>query len=264
MSTEVPRGEQDEASIERWPIGRSILQRIRAEVNGESGPLGEPDEGEDHFRDLYLTARDTCIPEAFIGDELLADIHRTYYDVLDAVAVELRERASVREFLHIIIDPSYMDQTYFVIHTPDVVVLSGGIKCWNFWWESDEKMAEELQDWYERAASRSGRAEGPPKESASSRYEVTLNLERVLHVEAEDRTTALDRAVRWSDNENDPDVQLLYEEVTSHHVRPLPDEDIHAATSDPTGVTHPDQRPAGGSSEDSGATTGRGGEARMR
>jgi hypothetical protein len=210
-----------EQAPERWPIGRAILQRVRTELNDPMGHFGERHTGGDAFRALYLTERDTCIPDDFItSDELYDDIHSMYYHVLEGVAAELRERSGAQHAIQITIDPSYEDTTYFVMHTSDRVLLSGGRKAGHFWWESEAAMAEELEDWYRGAEPRLT-GWSSQEFDLDEGYVITLTLERVLNVQAESPQEAIDRGVRWEDNEDDPDVQLLYEEVVEYRCEPV-------------------------------------------
>jgi hypothetical protein len=202
----------------RWPAGRSIVGRIRDDVNDAMSSFAEHGV-EDPFRELYLRERDGCIPDELVDDDLLAGIHSMYYAVLDALCIELRERRGAHEPMNIVIDPSYEDTTNFVVHTFDKVLLSGGLKAWHFHWESEDEMAEQLEDWYQRAASALPRArEHLPIEG---RYSVTLNLERVFAISAANATDAVEAAARWESNENDEAVQLDREKIVGHQVEPL-------------------------------------------
>ena len=213
--------EQPEAT-ERWPAGRRIIERIRSEINAPDGPFtGE--EGEDVFRSLYLTERFGCIPDHFLGDDLMVDIRSMYYWVLDGVRNELQERFAIKTFLWVVVDPSYEDSTYALLLHDDRVLLQISRKAWHFSWESEDEMAEELQEWYEQAASAvRPPAPAPPEGWPAGRgFIVTLNTERVIFVGAEDRDEALEQARAWQSNEDDPGVQLAYEEVIRSDATPF-------------------------------------------
>ena len=213
-------GEPSEAQ-ERWPIGRAVVERVRADVNAAMSPFVERGI-DDPFTHIYLSERDSCVPDELVDEDLVSGIHSMYYAVLDGVCAELRERRAEQLPMNIVIDASYDDTTTFVVHTYDKVLLSGGMKAWNFYWDSEDEMAKDMEDWYARAASVLPTS---PEHDAdvARRYIVTLNLERLLDVDAADPRSAVERAVLWESNEDDPDVQLQYEEVTGHHVEPADD-----------------------------------------
>ena len=203
---------------ERWPIGRAVVKRIRADVNDPMSPL--VDRGvEDPFTQLYLRERDGCVPDELVDEDLISGIRSMYCAVLDGVCAELRERAAPQIPMNIVIDASYDDKTTFVVHIFDKVLLSGGMKAWNFFWDSEDEMAKDMEDWYHRAATAVARRPEPAP-SVDGRYRVTLNLERVFDIAAATAHDALEEAARWESNENDPQVQLDYEEIVWHQVVP--------------------------------------------
>ena len=200
---------------ERWSIGRSILERIRSEVNGEDGHF-RGEEGESVFVSLYLTERYGCIPDHLLGEDILIDIRNLYYWVLDGVRDELKERAGADQSLWIVVDPSYEDSPYAVLMTDENVLLRIITKAWHFYWENEEEMAQELEAWYGRAGHNLGLVKAAWSDEArehGQEFVVTLRVERTLNVRAPGPERAAELAMAWQDNENDSDVQLSYEEV---------------------------------------------------
>jgi hypothetical protein len=207
-----------ESTGERWPVGRSILQRIRTEVNDEASAFAG-DEGEDVFQTLYLTERFGCIPDHLLGEDLLQDIRSLYYYVLDGVRGELEERLSPQGFLWIVIDPSYEDTTAAALLTDERVLLVEHSKAWNFYWESEEEMAEDLENRYMQAAERvPSRSRVEPLPGGGKQYAVTLQTERLIRVRTADPKQALEHALQWRSNEDDPDIQIQQEQVTGRRV----------------------------------------------
>lgn len=157
--------EQEQSNLEHlhsqkeaneWPafeVGRSIILRLRRAVN-EAESYFAPEEGEDLFQTLYLSQRDGCIPDEHLGEDLMDDIINLYYPVLAAVREELCERLKIPYDIRIYVEPSYLGETLWLMTTDEKVLLRGGSKAWWFWWESEEAMAEELETWYQDAASR--------------------------------------------------------------------------------------------------------------
>lgn len=217
MSSEREHSTPESAS-ERWPIGRSILQRIRSEVNDEASAFAGG-EGEDVFQTLYLTERFGCIPDHLLGEDLLQDIRSLYYYVLDGVRGELEERLSPQGFLWIVIDPSYEDTTAAALLTDERVLLVEHSKAWNFYWESEEEMAEDLENRYRQAAERvPSRSRVEPLPGGGEQHAVTLQTERLIRVRTADPKQALKHALEWRSNEDDPDIQIQHEQVLGHRV----------------------------------------------
>jgi hypothetical protein len=194
------------------------MERIRGDVNDEASAFtGE--EGEDVFQTLYLRERFGCIPDHLLGDDLMQDIRSLYYYVLNGVRSELQERLSPPGFMWIIIDPSYEDTTSAALITDDRVLLVEHSKAWNFYWESEEEMAEELEGWYQRAAEHMPvKYQVEPLPGGGEQYAVTLQTELVIWTRTADPTQALERALQWRSNEDDLDVQIQHEEVTGYQV----------------------------------------------
>ncbi len=239
-----PEQHEREEPREVWPIGRRILERIRAEVNGE-GAYFQGEEGEDVFRSLYLTDRDVCIPDHLIGEDVLTDIRSLYYWTLDGVHEELQERLNPNAFLQVFVDPSYDDARYALLVADDRLLLQVGKKAWNFYWESEEAMAEELEIWYQQAAAglmpAAQPAELPPEPSAgetspgSNHFVVTLRTERKLVVTAPTKHQAVDLALAWGNNEDSENVQLSYEELIGGIVEAVEENEDDSASSEPEG-----------------------------
>lgn len=207
---------------ERSPIGRAIVDRVRTEVNDDWGWSPTP-EAPDAFAALYLSERDGCLPEEFEDVDVTAGIHAMYYAVLDSLRVELRQRAFPRELLQIVIDPSYEDTTTFIVHNSDRVVFADDRKAWHFFWESEDAMAEELEEWYQAAWERMAPLryrQHALEASETPAFFVTLHLERVFRVETDNREEALERALRWEIEADDDEVVLETEEVTRFVVEP--------------------------------------------
>lgn len=230
MSPERPADGAVPPEQERWPIGRSIVERIKATANDENGPFASRDDSADLFKALYVGERDGCIPDELIGEDLLTDIHDLFYYALDGLRGELKERSGNGEFLWILVDPSWDDATSYALITEEDVLLVGHTKAWHFYWESEDAMAKDMEEWYRIAAPRlgipttnTGSPEGARGDLDS--FHVTLRISRAMRVRAADPSDALLKAVDWESNENDPDVQLQYDLVRGHHIEQVEDEE---------------------------------------
>lgn len=145
------------AEEHRLAAGRRIMERIRAEANEEYGYF-QGDEGEDVFCSLYLTPRDTSIPEHLLKDDLLlgihSDIRQLFFQVYDGIRAELLQRFGRERGTWLVVDPSVDDHSTTVICADGTVLLLDSTKAWNFWWEDGAAMASDLGKWYENAAAR--------------------------------------------------------------------------------------------------------------
>src|SRR6058998_2988969 len=97
MTTET--GKQHSKNKERSPereldLGTRLVDRIRQAVNEQWQEIDSADRV-DAFTSLYLRPRDRCVPEWFLGDEILDDIMDLYHYPLAAVRDELAERQGV-------------------------------------------------------------------------------------------------------------------------------------------------------------------------
>ena len=140
--------------------GRVILDRIRRETNDEFGYFALGWDGEDVFQSLYLTPRETAIPEHLVSDDCEWDIHMDVRALHGQVFKGIRDEL-VDEFgrrpVWVVVDPSVEDRTISVICTDASLLLINGSKAWQFNWPNEGAMAEELERWYAGAAERLAR-----------------------------------------------------------------------------------------------------------
>ena len=95
------------------------------------------------MREMYLQDPNGCINEDYLSDDLNKAIFDKFYAVLDAV----RQEAGI-EGVEIYIDVSHDDSTTYLMVLGDRVLLKGHVKAWNFWWETEEELAEEMYSMY--------------------------------------------------------------------------------------------------------------------
>jgi len=178
---------------EEYPIGRSILRRLRKALNEEWGSW-LVDEDEDTFKTLYLTEHRVCIPEHLLGDGIVEDIVSLFYYPLFAVREELKERTGVKEFISIFVQPSYMDTCVAVMVAGEKAVLTVSGKAWNFYWDSEEEMVKELESWYQTAEAR---FKGRPRLSSDDAWALGILLRQVR----EEDIPRLGEESRWRADE---------------------------------------------------------------
>jgi len=136
-----------------YPLGRSILRRLKQTVN-EEWDSWLVEEDEDTFKILYLTERRVCIPEHLLSGEIMEDIMSLFYYPLSAIREELKERTGTKEFIWVFVQPSYTDTSFAVMVTGEKVLLTISDKAWNFYWDSEEEIVKELESWYQIAETR--------------------------------------------------------------------------------------------------------------
>ncbi len=95
------------------------------------------------LRDIYLTdPKGNCFNENFVGDDVLIDIQEKFYCYLDAI------RNEFEDFIEIYVMPSYEDITVYFMIYKDKLVFRDSCKAWNFWWGTEEELAESMYDIY--------------------------------------------------------------------------------------------------------------------
>ncbi len=193
---EIPHHPSDEHTgssegEKEYPIGRSILRRLRKTLN-EEWDYWLPEEGEDVVKTLYLTERKVCIPEHLLSDEIMEDIISLFYYPLSTVREELKERTGTKEFIWIFVQPSYTDTCFAIMVAGEKVLLTVSGKAWNFYWDSEKEMVKELESWYQTAEAR---LKGGPRLFADEAWALETVLwqvreEDVPRLEGESRTRA--------------------------------------------------------------------------
>ena len=176
-----------------YPLGRSILRRLKRTVN-EEWDSWLVDEAGDTFKTLYLTERRVCIPERLLSGEIMEDIMSLFYYPLSAIREELKERRGIKEFIWIFVQPSYTDTSFAIMVTGEKVLLTVSDKAWNFFWEGEEEMVKELESWYQTAEAR---LKGGPKLFADDAWALRTLLRQVR----EEDIPRLEEESRWRADE---------------------------------------------------------------
>ena len=157
MNEHQPHIEQtDPREAERLAVGTSIVGRIRTEANAVDGWFFQ-DVGGDVFSDLYLTKRETAIPERLVDDGELGveeGIKEMFYLVFDGLRRELRFRMGISESHWLYVDSASEDSTTAILCTDESVLALYSRKPWRFYWATESAMAAELGEVYEDAAAR--------------------------------------------------------------------------------------------------------------
>lgn len=137
--------------------GRRVIARVRDDANADDAYFSPGEDDEDVFCSLYLTPRETAIPEHLVSDDILHDVHRDvrvlYAQVFNGICAELEERLGPSP-IWVIVDPDVEDRTTVVLCTDVSLLHLHSSKAWGFYWNTEGEMADELGRWYEGAAAR--------------------------------------------------------------------------------------------------------------
>lgn len=111
------------------------------------------EEGEVLIRELYLEPQKGCVPEEFIGEELLYAIKSKYYQFFEAIRVKLQAEYLEKKKVHhpwisILVDPTFEDTTWVLVMFQKAVLFEHQSKAWNFAWGSVAELQKEMADIY--------------------------------------------------------------------------------------------------------------------
>lgn len=123
-------------------IKERMLRNLKS---GISEQWGCGDDGEQVLRDMYLSdLNGKSLPEKYIGDDILSDIQNKFYYFLDVI------RAEFDEYIELYIVPSYDENTEVLTILDDKILYRESKKAWHFWFESEEKLMDEMYSIYRR------------------------------------------------------------------------------------------------------------------
>jgi len=125
-----------------------MLARVRQQINEAHGDRTA-------FRKMYLQEPDGCVPQEFIGDDLMSAIKDKFYWPFDAVRDQLEREFGTERCMWIHIDPTYEDTTYTLLTLENEHLLyTYCAKAWKFWWPDEDEMKKELLEWHQTARER--------------------------------------------------------------------------------------------------------------
>jgi hypothetical protein len=100
----------------------------------------------DDAEELYFKELSGCVPDDFIGDDLMESIISRAYKPFKFVVEEVL-KSNYR--IWIAVEPSYEDATRIIAYTDDIVLEDWWCKMWQFWFTDDadfEKWVNERLD----------------------------------------------------------------------------------------------------------------------
>lgn|GEM_PF-2760422 len=137
-----------ERRLSRPDVARTLVSSVRREINNWHS-------SRQAFRKMYLQDPHGCVPDEFVGNDLLYSIKEKFYWPLNAVREQLEKEFGNEPPLWVYVDPCYDDTTYALLTLGNEHVLfSYGSKPWTFWWKSEAEMGKELRDWYKTSRAR--------------------------------------------------------------------------------------------------------------
>lgn len=109
----------------------------------------------DAFRKMYLQDPHGCVPDEFVGDDVLYAIKGKFYWPFHAVREQLKKEFGNDSRMWIYVDPCHDDTTYALLTLKnEYVLLSYASKPWSYWWKSEPEMQKELEQWHRAARAR--------------------------------------------------------------------------------------------------------------
>lgn len=129
-------------------IIKERMLRNLTEAVGDHWGCG--DDGHKILREMYQTdPKGACLPHDFIGDDVLKEIENKFYFFLGAVRDELPDD------VEIYVTPSYEDATSYLLILDDKLLLKDYQKAWHLWFESEEKLMDEMYRIYLKLLAKS-------------------------------------------------------------------------------------------------------------
>lgn len=120
-------------------IKERMLRRLKDSILEKWGY----DDAYEVLRKLYLTdPNGKCLPDEFVGDDVLMDIYNKFYYFMESIGNEFEED------IYIYVIPCYDDVTTTLFILGDRVLCKDNMKPWNFWFESEEELMEAMYNIY--------------------------------------------------------------------------------------------------------------------
>lgn len=123
-----------------------MVRNLKTEIVNQ---WGCDDNEQEVLQKLFLQELKGCMPEEFIGDDILTEIRNKYYAFFGAI------RDEIEPFIEIWIDPSYEDCTATLMILEDKLLYKDCQKAWNFWFGSEEALMDEMYRIYLTLLARS-------------------------------------------------------------------------------------------------------------
>lgn len=138
---------------DRKELEGRLFNSFKQKVSEKFGSGKEDKETKKLIERIYLDPQDGCLPDEFIGDDLLCSIQSKFYEFFIGITQALEKdilgpQKVSGTWLSIWVDPSYDDDTYVLVTFQSVVLLLYGRKAWNFSWPSVPDLKKEMAELY--------------------------------------------------------------------------------------------------------------------
>lgn len=135
------------------------LKKVLLEYHEGALDVVKEKEGEALIEKLYLQPQDGCVPDEFIGEELLYAVKSKYYGffsvIRDKVQADYLQKKKINyPPISILIDPSYEDVTYVLVTFQSAVLCEYSAKAWNFAWPTVPELQKEMADLFYQTRDR--------------------------------------------------------------------------------------------------------------
>jgi len=125
-------------------------QMVRNLKQAISDHWGNCNNGQEVLKEMYLSdLKGNCLPDKYIGEDILKEIEDKFYFFLGAI------RDEIEPYIEIYVTPSYDDATAYLMILDDKLLVKDYQKAWNFWYESEEKLMDEMYSIYRRLLAKS-------------------------------------------------------------------------------------------------------------
>ncbi len=116
-------------------IKERMLRNLKLEADNHWGN----DNPQETLEKMYLTdLKGSCMPDDYIGDDILKDLENKFYYFFGAI------RDEIEPFIEIWVSPSYEDVTTTLMILDDKLLYKDHTKPWNFWFESEEALTDAM------------------------------------------------------------------------------------------------------------------------
>ena len=138
-------------------LENELYENLKKDLLGNYEGLLEVKKGEDEgevlIKKLYMEPQDGCVPDEFIGEELLYAIKAKYYKyfgvIRDRVQSDYLEKKQIRyPSISIFVDPAFEDTTSVLMTFQDVLLCEHQSKAWHFLWSSEAEFKKDMVDHY--------------------------------------------------------------------------------------------------------------------
>jgi len=108
---------------------------------------------------MFLTERETCVPDEVCVDDLHQEIFSMFYAVFGSLARAVEEEIGHDLLVYTAIEVCYDDASTIIQYgrfpaQPEFLCLVERREAWNFWWPTLPEMGRQMEEWYNEVLAR--------------------------------------------------------------------------------------------------------------